>query len=357
MNDDLGQLSRAELEAEVRRLRADGPASGTAAHAANMRPPGRSTPAGAGVLFSAVERTGLPMIITDPNLPDDPIVFANRAFQELSGYGADELLGRNCRFLQGPDTEREQLDALRAGLSEGRDVALEITNHRKDGTAFVNNLFVGPVYDADGRLLYHFGSQLDVTEVHRNRQRLAESEERQRAIFNSASEMAIIVTDTDGHVTDWNVGAERILGWSADEMRGQTVERIFTPEDRAIRRAQEEMAGVLRDGHAEDVRWHLRKDGGRFYAVGDMTSLRGPDGTHQGFVKAMSDRTEQRIAATQHQADAEFMRGVLASSADCIKVLDLDGGLTFMSEGGMRVMEVSDFNHVKGCPWPDFWQD
>ncbi len=98
--------------------------------------------------------------------------------------------------------------------------------------------------------------------------------------------MAIIVTDTSGTVTDWNVGATRILGWSAEEMCGQPIERIFTPEDRTTGQMRKEMDGVLRDGHAEDMRWHLRKDGGRFYAVGDMTSLRGLDGTHRGFVKA-----------------------------------------------------------------------
>ncbi|MDP4026754.1 PAS domain S-box protein [Methylobacterium sp. NEAU 140] len=308
------------------------------------------------MLFSAVEKTGLPMIVTDPNRPNDPIVFANRAFLELTGYAADEVMGRNCRFLQGPDTEPNRLAELRAALAEDRDIALEITNHRRDGTPFVNHLFVGPVYGADGRLLYRFGSQLDVTEVHRNRARLVESEERQRAILDSAIEMAIIATDTEGRITDWNVGAERILGWSAEEMRGRTVERIFTPEDRAAGRAEAEMRRALADGSAEDERWHLRKDGRRFYAAGDMTPLRGVGGEHRGFVKAMSDRTPQREAAAKQQADAEFMRGVLASSADCIKVLDLDGDLTFMSEGGMRVMEVSDFNHIRGCPWLNFWQ-
>ncbi|MGU3665648.1 PAS domain S-box protein [Methylobacterium sp. A49B] len=308
------------------------------------------------MLFSAVDKTGLPMILTDPNQDDDPIVFTNRAFLELTGYGIDEVVGRNCRFLQGPDTEPDRVDAIRAALRENRDLTVEITNHRRDGTPFVNALFVGPVFDGEGRLRYRFGSQIDVTEAHRNRERLAESEARQRAIFDSASEMAIIVTDTAGTVTDWNVGATRILGWSAEEMRGQPIERIFTPEDRTTGQMRKEMDGVFRDGHAEDMRWHLRKDGGRFYAVGDMTSLRGLDGTHRGFVKAFSDRTQERNLATKEQADTEFMRSVLASSADCIKVLDLDGGLTFMSEGGMQVMEVSDFNHIKGCPWPSFWQ-
>ncbi|WP_273289414.1 PAS domain S-box protein [Methylorubrum populi] len=349
MDSDLHSLSREELEAEVLRLRAR-----LAGHPDQGRD--RQPVSDADVLFSAVDKTGLPMILTDPNQDDDPIVFTNRAFLDLTGYGVDEVVGRNCRFLQGPDTEHDHVDEIRAALRDNRDLTIEITNHRRDGTPFVNALFIGPVFDGEGRLRYRFGSQIDVTEAHRNRRRLAESDARQRAIFDSASEMAIVVTDPAGKVTDWNVGAERILGWSAEEMRGQTVDRIFTPEDRTTGQMRKEMDGVLRDGHAEDMRWHLRKDGGRFYAVGDMTSLRGLDGTHQGFVKAFSDRTQERNAATKEQADAEFMRSVLASSADCIKVLDLDGGLTFMSEGGQKVMEVSDFNHIKGCPWPSFWK-
>ncbi|WP_342167401.1 PAS domain S-box protein [Methylobacterium sp. SD21] len=353
MRTDLQHLSREELEAEVLRLRA-----ALAEHPGpDPKPSGpQLRSVDDDVLFSAIDKTGLPMILTDPSQNDDPIVFTNRAFLELTGFGVEEVVGRNCRFLQGPDTEPDRVDEIRAALTDNRDLTIEITNHRNDGTPFVNALFIGPVFDGEGRLRYRFGSQIDVTEAHRNRERLAESEERQRAIFNSASEMAIIVTDTAGMVTDWNVGAERILGWSAEEMRGQPIERIFTPEDRTTGQMRKEMDGVLRDGHAEDMRWHLRKDGGRFYAVGDMTSLRGLDGTHRGFVKAFSDRTQERNLATKEQADAEFMRSVLASSVDCIKVLDLDGGLTFMSEGGMKVMEVSDFNHIKGCPWPSFWQ-
>ncbi|BAU90613.1 MULTISPECIES: PAS domain S-box protein [Methylobacteriaceae] len=355
MNSDVHRLSREELEAEVLRLRerlAEQPEPGL--DPSDQRR--RSAAANADVLFSAVDRTSLPIILTDPNQDDDPIVYTNRAFLDLTGYDLDQVVGRNCRFLQGPNTEPGCVDEIRAALRDDRDLTVEITNHRRDGTTFVNALFVGPVFDGEGRLRYRFGSQIDVTEAHRNRQRLADSEKRHRAIFDSASEMAIIVTDTEGKVTDWNVGAERILGWSADEMGGQTVERIFTPEDQASDRAREEMAIVLRDGHARDVRWHLRKDGDRFYAVGDMTSLRGVDGTHQGFVKAMSDRTDERNIAAKQKADSEFMQGVLASSADCIKVLDLDGGLTFMSEGGMKVMEVGDFNQIKGCPWPSFWR-
>ena len=180
---------------------------------------------------------------------------------------------------------------------------------------------------------------------------------RHRAIFDSAVDFAIIATDREGRITDWNTGAERILGWSAAEMQGELVDRFFTPEDRDDDRARIEMQNALDTGRANDERWHLRKDSSRFWASGEMMPLQDANGTHLGFIKILRDRTEQLQAAMAQRADAEFLRSVLASSADCIKVLDLDANLLFMNEGGQRVMEVDDFNTIQGCPWPDFWRD
>lgn len=181
-------------------------------------------------------------------------------------------------------------------------------------------------------------------------------ERRYRDIIESAVDFAIIATETDGVITDWNTGAEKVLGWSAHEICGQTLDRFFTPEDRAADRPAIEMKLALADGRAADERWRMRKDGSRFWASGEMMPLTDDDGAHLGFIKILRDRTEQQDAAAAHLADAEFLRSVLASSADCIKVLDLDGNLAFMNEGGLKVMEVSDFNAIKGCPWPQFWE-
>ena len=176
-----------------------------------------------------------------------------------------------------------------------------------------------------------------------------------RAIFESAVDFAIIATDRQGRVTDWNSGAEGITGWTAAEMLGELVDRLFTPEDRTEGRPAIEMWRSLEDGRASDECWHLRADGSRFWADGRMMPLRGAAGEHLGFLKILREQTKQRETAQARRADAEFLRSVLASSNDCIKVLDLDATLTFMSEGGQRIMEVSDFNAIRGCPWPDFW--
>jgi len=118
------------------------------------------------IFFAAVEMTRMPMIVTDPSKPDNPIVFANAAFQIMSGYALDELVGRNCRFLQGPETDRAVVQMVRDAVAAKTDIAVEILNYRKDGSAFWNALFISPVFDADGRLIYFFGSQLDVTRRH-----------------------------------------------------------------------------------------------------------------------------------------------------------------------------------------------
>ncbi|WP_159993177.1 PAS domain S-box protein [Roseomonas sp. 18066] len=113
--------------------------------------------------LAALEKTATPIVLTDPAQPDDPIVFANRAFQELTGYPAAELLGRNCRLLQDPETDPAELARLRAALAEGREVAVELVNRRRDGSRFRNALLVSPVRDQRGRLLYHFGTQRDLS--------------------------------------------------------------------------------------------------------------------------------------------------------------------------------------------------
>jgi len=114
---------------------------------------------------AAFKATRMPMIITDPNQEDNPIIFCNVAFETMTGYTSGEVIGCNCRLLQGPDTDRETVKKVRNAIAEGRDIAVDILNYRKDGSTFWNALFISPVRNDQDRIVYHFASQLDFTRV------------------------------------------------------------------------------------------------------------------------------------------------------------------------------------------------
>ena len=122
-----------------------------------------------------------------------------------------------------------------------------------------------------------------------------------RAVIDAARDTGVIVTGPDSRVRAWNQGAETLLGWTEAEMLGRPVDRIFTPEDQARGAPQHEIGRAERDGWAADERWHLRKDGGRFYAHGALTAL--PGGT--GFVKALRDITSEHTTRASLLANRE----------------------------------------------------
>ncbi len=175
------------------------------------------------------------------------------------------------------------------------------------------------------------------------------------ALLETATDHAIIAMDLDGLVTLWSEGARAMLGWTAAQMAGQPASLCFTEEDRAAGVPQAELQAVLLHGRRSDERWHLRQDGTRFWASGEMLALRDTAGQVHGLMKILRDRTTRHLAEARQHADAEFLRSVLAASGDCIKVLDMDGRVQFVNDGGMALLEVSDFDQMRGCPWPDFW--
>lgn len=113
-------------------------------------------------LFASIDHSPIASVITDARQPDNPIVAVNQVFCELTGYGRDEILGRNCRFLAGPDTEPPAQATLRSAVAEGRAAIVELTNYRKDGSPFLNAVMIAPVVGEAGELAYFLGSQMDV---------------------------------------------------------------------------------------------------------------------------------------------------------------------------------------------------
>jgi PAS domain S-box-containing protein len=105
------------------------------------------------------EEQDMSVVFSDPNVPDNPMIFVSEEFERQTGYTSAEAVGRNCRFLQGPETNPFAIEAIRQGLKAQTRFTIDILNYRKDGTPFMNRLRIRPIFDSDGRLTFFAGAQ------------------------------------------------------------------------------------------------------------------------------------------------------------------------------------------------------
>ena len=112
-----------------------------------------------------LEKSAVAAVLSDPRQPDNPIIECNHAFEELTGYSREEVVGRNCRFMSGPDTEPWLTEALRSAIRRRQPAMVEITNYRRDGSAFRNAVMIAPIFSDGGELQYFLGSQVLVPDA------------------------------------------------------------------------------------------------------------------------------------------------------------------------------------------------
>jgi diguanylate cyclase (GGDEF)-like protein/PAS domain S-box-containing protein len=169
------------------------------------------------LLNMAIAQLPVGVVISDPNLPDNPTVFVNSAFSQITGYSAAEFLGNNCRCLQGPNTNLETVAEIRGAIAAHQPISRVLLNYRKDGTPFWNELNITPVFDGDGILTHYIGLLTDVTERKRNQEALKDSEER----------YALSVQGANDGIWDWNLQTgdlylsprwKTMLGYTAHEL-------------------------------------------------------------------------------------------------------------------------------------------
>jgi PAS domain S-box-containing protein len=176
-------------------------------------------------LAAAIANLSVSVLITDPKQPDNPLVFVNPAFTRITGYEPEEVLGRNPRFLTHPDSDPEVQRAIRDAVEERVPFKGVMLNRRKDGSLYHNSLVISPVFDERGELMNFIGLGEDVTE-----QVQAERKAAQLAAIVEGSVDAIKGKTLDGIVTSWNAAAERMYGYTAEEMIGQPIARVLPPD-------------------------------------------------------------------------------------------------------------------------------
>ena len=252
-------------------------------------------------LFRKVlDATDNTMTITDPNLPDNPLIYVNKEFENLTGYSYDEAVGQNCRFLQGDDRDQEGVRELREAIREGRNTQVVLRNYRKDGEMFWNELYLTAVRDDQGKVIYFFGVQNDiseVTELHRReieQQAVSKSEKELRSTFE-LSGVGQTQADIDGTITRANMKFCDLLGYSADELLGKSFFELTHPDDREDNRMVLEPVIEREVDEATFEKRYIRKDGSHIWARVTTTLLKIGDDPPR-FIASIQNVTEQRRA-------------------------------------------------------------
>ncbi|HET9350810.1 MAG TPA: PAS domain S-box protein [Burkholderiales bacterium] len=234
---------------------------------------------------------------------DGRIMSWNAGAQRLKGYSAEEIVGRHFSTFY----TREAVDRgwpqheLKIATAEGRfeDEGWRV---RKDGSRFWANVVITALRDEEGRPLGFSKITRDLTDRKLHEEALRQSEERFRLLIEGVVDYAIFMLDTDGVVTSWNAGAERIKGYKRDEIIGKHLSRFFLPEDIEAGKPWEELAAARRDGRAESEGWRVRKNGERFWARAVLSALYDATGHLRGFAKVTQDLTDRRHLQDLEQA-------------------------------------------------------
>ena len=268
--------------------------------------------------------------------PDHVFDFVNDAYKRL--FGDRLFVGTPVRDAL-PEIEGqgflELLDRVYATgerhVASRTPIRLRDTLDAAEKERFLDFIYE-PMLDESGQIAGIFCEGHDVTEAHQAETVLRETEERSRRIVEGVKDHAIFITDADGVVVDWTPGAEAIFQWSADEIVGQPAELLFTPEDRSNKVPTREFAIARAEGCANDERWHIRRDGSRFFANGSVRSLHGAAGEVTGFIKIARDETARRAAESALDENRSYLRLLLDSAGEAFYAVDSDGVTTLCNQ-------------------------
>ena len=278
-----------------------------------------------------MDEASVGITISDPTREDNPLIYVNDGFVDQTGYNRAEVLGRNCRFLQGDDRDQPPLDDLREAIAGDEPITVELRNYRKNGEQFWNRLSVAPIYDEAGELANHVGIQQDVTTVRESQRELQAERERFELLIESTDEYAFLVTNENGAISTWNDGAANLFGYDAETAVGMSIAELHPPSDRETGLPDRLLQQARYAGEASDDGWRVRADGSEFYADVRYAALESDDGAPTGYAQIVRDMTEER---RQQRRTERFVE----ESEDVVTIVDPDGTITYVSRSSDRAL-------------------
>jgi PAS domain S-box-containing protein len=230
----------------------------------------------------------------------------NQGAERIKGYSAQDIVGRHFSQFYTPEERATGLPAraLERARAEGRYEA-EGWRLRKDGSRFWASVVIDPIYDEEGRLLGFAKITRDVSQKRAAEEALAESERQFRLLVSGIVDYALYMLDPNGIVTNWNAGAQKAKGYTAEEIVGQHFSRFYTDADRAAGVPMRALQTAVEQGRYEAEGWRVRKDGTLFWASVVLDAVHDDDGRLVGFAKITRDITERRNAQLELQRAQE----------------------------------------------------
>ncbi len=302
---------------------------------------------GSPFLGSVLQHTYESVIVTDGDVhpPGPRIVYVNRAFTLLTGYSAEEAVGRSPRILVGPGTSADIQARLRVALENGQPFNDQLVCYRKDGTSFVAHCSLAPLRDDQGRISHWVGVQRDVSEQQRVADALRESEARYRSVVDSIREV-VFQTDLFGRMSFLNPAWEAITGFSVRDSLGNAFFNYIHPEDRLrndalLRPVAEHSPGFAR------YEFRVLTRGGAFRWVEVFARLNlGPAGEPLGLSGTLSDITtrkesEQRLRESEERFRVMFVTAPLGMVLTELDGTIIDANQAFLNIVGYRAVEMA----------------
>ncbi|MFW6321417.1 MAG: PAS domain S-box protein [Halohasta sp.] len=259
----------------------------------------------------AIEGAPVGITISDPSRPDNPLIYANEGFEAITGYSAAEIVGRNCRFLQGPDTSQGSVDRMRSAIDNAESVVVELRNYRKDGSQFWNRVTIAPVTDDDGAVVNYIGFQEDITD--------RKERERDLQLFRKAVETsgnAVIIADRTGEIQYVNPAFEAQSGYSRREIHERDLD--------LLRPARSDDTNAMWETVLDGETWAAerisqRKSGELYRVEQEVSPIRNGDGEITHVVAIERDVTDRRLREQQLAVLNRILRHNLRNGLNVIE--------------------------------------
>ena len=288
------------------------------------------------LLERALDVSGHGVLITDPNVAHNPIIYANEGFEQITGYSVEEVVGRDCRLVTGTGGNQPGLNKLRTAIWEGREWSGVLRNRRKDGALFYSKLVVSPVRDEEGSLIRFVWVISDVTDRVRAEEALRKGEGRFRRVVEHAAD-SLIVHDPEGRIVDANRRACESLGYAREELlkMNMTDVEVDLPRSSLVKLWREMATGVplVIDGI------HRRKDGTTFPV--DVRVGLFKNGEHPLLLTLARDVTERRKAEKALRESEKLFRQLFERSVDALFLHDGDGRIIDCNSEACRSLGYS----------------